>query len=430
MDSTRATDRRTFLGTTALGASALLAAPAVLRGASPTADPVRVGHIGTGTRGWDLVKYTGATDSAKVVAVCDVYKPHLRRGVEAAHNPDVKTYLDYRDLLADPKVEAVIIATPDHWHEQMLLDAARAGKAVYCEKGWTVSIAAAKRMREAVRKHKTVMQLGHQGRQFPASAVGGKMIRDGKIGPVTLVKTGRYFNNPPEKPVWRWFGYYSWYDRPDPKQVIKDLDWEKWLGPAPKIDFNERHFWHWRCYWPYGTGQAGDLLSHELDYVQCVLGYGIPDTCACAGLNAFWKDDREVPDTWIATYQHEQQGCTTVFEGIQNSNRNQTPEFIGRNGRMIFNSIGQDASRFEVYEDVAAWTMGGQPREAVFRFIPGKADRRPNHMEDFLQCVRTGQKPRCNEDEAFIETATLLMSVESYRQKRQVRWDREKEEIV
>ena len=430
MSSGRETSRRTFLGTTAMGASALIAAPAVLRGASPTAVPVRVGHIGTGTRGWDLIKYTGATDSAKVVAVCDVYKPHLQRGLKAGGNPEAKTYLDYHDLLADPKVEAVVIAAPDHWHEQMLIDASNAGKAVYCEKGWTTSIAAAKRMRKVIRKNKTIMQLGHQGRQYPASAVGGKLIREGRLGPVTFVKTGRYFNSSPDKPVWRWYGYYTAYDRPDPKQVIKDLDWQKWLGPAPHIDFNERHFWHWRCYWPYGTGQAGDLLSHEMDYVQCVLGYGIPDTCMCAGLNAFWRDDREVPDTWIATYQFEKQGCTTIFEGIQNSSRQQTPEFCGRDARMVFNSIGQDASRFEIYKDGSAWTMDSRAPQPDFRYIPGKADRRPNHMENFLQCVRTGETSRCNVDEAFIETATLLMSVESYRRKRQVRWDPTKEEIV
>ena len=430
MNSDRETNRRTFLKATTLGASALIAVPAVLRGASPTADPVRVGHIGTGTRGWDLIKYMGATNSAKVVAVCDVYKPHLRRGVQAAGNPDVRTYLDYRDLLADPKVEAVIIATPDHWHEQMLIDASNAGKAVYCEKGWTVSIAAAKRMRDVIRKNKTVMQLGHQGRQFAASAAAGKMIREGKLGPVTFVKTGRYFNNSPETPVWRWYGYYSSYNRPDPKQVAKDLDWQKWLGAASKIEFNERHFWHWRCYWPYGTGQAGDLLSHELDYVQSVLGYGIPDTCMCAGLNAFWKDDRETPDTWIATYQFEKQGCTTIFEGIQNSSREQTPEFCGRDARMVFNSIGQDASRFEIYKDSPAWTMGRRTPEPVYKYAPDKATRWPDHMENFLQCVRTGEKTRCNEDEAFIETATLLMSVESYHKKRQVRWEPGKEEIV
>jgi len=430
MNSNGGISRRTFLGAAAVGASALIAAPAVLRGASPTADPVRVGHIGTGTRGWDLIKYTGATDSTKVVAVCDVYKPHLKRGVEAANNPDIKTYLDYKDLLNDPKVEAVIIATPDHWHEQMLIDASNAGKAIYCEKGWTLSIAAAKRMREAVRKNKTVMQLGHQGRQFPASADGGKMIREGRLGPLTFVKTGRYKNKPLDAPVWRWYGYYDCYDRPDPKQVVKDLDWQKWLGSAPKIEFNERHFWHWRCYWPYGTGQAGDLLSHEMDYVQSVLGYGIPDTCMCAGQIAFWKDDRQSPDTWIANFQFEKQGCTVVFEGIQNSERDQTPEFCGREARMVFDSIGQDAGRFEIYKDGPAWTMGGRNPEPIYRYDPSKAARWPNHMENFLQCVRTGQKPRCNEDEAFIETATFMMSVESYHKKRQVRWDPQKEEIV
>jgi predicted dehydrogenase len=422
--------RRKLLAMGGCGASALISFPAVLRGVSPTSEPVRVGHIATGTRGWDLIKYTGSTDTAKVVAVCDVYKPHMQRGVEAAGNPDVKTYLDYRDLLADPRVEAVVIATPDHWHEQMVIDASNAGKAIYCEKGWTMSVAAAKRMREVVKKNRTVVQLGHQGRQYAASAEAGKLIREGMLGPVTLVKTGRYSKRAAERPVWRWYGYYSWFDRPDPKQVVRDLDWNRWLGPAPKIEFNERHFWHWRCYWPYGTGQAGDLLSHELDYVQSVLRYGIPDTCVCAGLNAYWKDDRESPDTWIATYQFEKEDCTVIFEGVQNSSRNQTPEFCGRDARMVFNAIGQDAGRFEVYADGPAWTMGGRSPKLIHRYDPTKAPRWPNHMEDFLQCVRTGQKPRCDEDEAFIETVTYMMSMESYHKKRQVRWDARNEEIV
>ena len=166
------------------------------------------------------------------MAVCDVYKPHLPGAWRRPGNPDVKTYLDYRDLFADPKVEAVVIATPDHWHEAMLVDASNAGKAVYCEKGWTTSIAAAKRMRETVRKNKTIMQLGHQGREYPASAAAGKMIREGRLGPVTFVKTGRYFNSPPDKPVWRWYGYYDWFERPDPKQVLPRPGLAEVAGPG------------------------------------------------------------------------------------------------------------------------------------------------------------------------------------------------------
>ncbi|MDQ1256822.1 MAG: Inositol 2-dehydrogenase, partial [Candidatus Hydrogenedentes bacterium] len=270
----------------------------------------------------------------------------------------------------------------------------------------------------------------HQHLRIGSPVFPRDLLREGKIGPVTFIKTGRYFNAPPERPVWRWYGYYNQYEHPDPNQVIKELDWEKWLGATPKIDFNERHFWHWRCYWAYGTGQAGDLLSHELDYVQAVTRWGIPDTCMCAGLNAFWKDDREVPDTWLATYQFEQNDCSLTFEGVQNSGREQTPEFCGRNGRLIYNGIGQDANRFEVYDDTAAWRMDAKPPEPTYRFDPRDAPKWPNHMENFLECVRTRELPRCNVDEAFIETATLLMSVQSYHQKRQVRWDREREEIV
>jgi len=435
MNPTESVTRRDFIQTSGKGAAALVAgavaAPSILRGAEPTAEPVRVAHIGLGTRGGDLVRSTGSSAACRVVAVCDVYKPHLQKGAELSNNPDVKTCLDYHELLDDPKVEAVVIATPDHWHEQMLLDAIAAGKDVYCEKGWTMSVAAAKRMRAAVREAKAVMQLGHQGRQLSAADTARRMILDGAIGEITLVNTGRFFNNAPDRPPWRWYGGYSIYDHPDPRQVIKDLDWGRWLGSLPAIEFNERHFWHWRCYWPYGTGQAGDLLSHEMDFVQSVLRHGIPDTCITHGHNAFWHDDREVPDTWISSYVFEKQNCTATFEGCMNSSRSQTPELIGRKGRIIFSGIGQDASLFETYGDEPAYKPAAYPQpKPTFFYKPGKEDRKPDHMHDFFNCVRTRGRTQCNEDEAFIELATLLMSVESYKQKRQVRWDPEKEEIV
>ncbi len=430
-----AVSRREFIQTTGKTVTAVaagtLAAPSILRGAEATANPVRVAQIGLGTRGDNLIRAAASSQACKVVALCDVYQPHLRKGVELCNNPDVKTYVDYKELLKDPQVEAVIIVTPDHWHEQMLLDAVAAGKDVYCEKGWTTSIASAKRMRKAVKDAKAVMQLGHQGRQLAAADVARKMILEGAIGEVTLVNVGRFFNGTPERPPWRWYGGYSNYNRPDPAQVIKDLDWKRWLGKLPETEFNERHFWHWRCYWPYGTGQAGDLLSHEMDHVQSVLRYGIPDTCNTHGHNAFWKDDREVPDTWISSYVFEKQNCTVTFEGSMNSKRTQTPEYIGRDGRAIFSGIGQDASLFEIYADGPDYKPARyRQAEPSFFFAANKENAKPDHLKDFLNCVRTRGKTQCNEDEAFIETATLLMSVEAYKQKRQVRWDPVQEEII
>jgi predicted dehydrogenase len=425
-------NRRHFIQTTGMTALAgSLAAPAILRGAEPTSEPVKVAQIGLGTRGGNLIRAAGTSKACKVVAVCDVYKPHLQKGVEFSNNPDVKAFTDYKEMLSESEIEAVIIATPDHWHEQMLLDCIAAGKDVYCEKGWTTSVESAKRMRKAVKDARAIMQLGHQGRQLAAADVARERIEAGEIGEITLVNTGRFFNGSKERAPWRWYGDYGNYEHPDPKQVIKDLDWERWLGPAPSIDFNERHFWHWRCYWPYGTGQAGDLLSHELDHVQSVLRHGIPDTCVTHAHNAFWKDDRETPDTWISSYVFEKQDCTVIFEGCMNSRRSQSPEYIGRDGRVIFNSIGQNASQFEVYADGPAHKPAAYPQnEPKFFFTAGKEHRRPDHFHDFLNCVRTREKPRCDEDEAFIETAVIAMSMESFRRKALVRWDPVKEEIV
>jgi len=427
------TNRRRFLRSTGAAIAASTIAPHILRGQEPAseADPVRVAQIGIGTRGMNLIRVAGNKKTCKVVALCDVYKPHLQRGVEMCGNPEVKTYSDYREMLNQADIEAVIIVTPDHWHEKMLTDCIKAGKDVYCEKGWTTSVESAKRMRKVVKDAKAVMQLGHQGRQMVAADIGRERILAGEIGPVTLVNVGRFFNGSDDRAPWRWFGNYSNYERPDPAQVVKDLDWEQWLGDCPKIEFNERHFWHWRCYNPYGTGQCGDLLSHEMDHVQSVLRYGIPDTCVTNAHNSYWKDDRESPDTWTSSFVFEEKDCIVTYEGSMNSRRGQTPEYIGRNGRIVYNDIGQNASMFEVFDDQHAHEIAKRPRiEPKEFFAPTKEHRRPDHMQDFLNCVRTREQPRCNEDEAFIETAVLSLAMESYRQKRLVRWDRTKEEIV
>jgi predicted dehydrogenase len=421
-------NRRQFLRDTGKAATTLAVAsafaPTVLTAKSPN-ETIGVGCIGLGTRGGDLIDAVVPLAGVKVVAVCDVYKPHRQKGVERSKNPEVKAYVDYRELLADKNVDVVVIATPDHWHCQMVLDAAKAGKDIYCEKGFARTLPEAKLMRAAIKQSKVVFQLGHQGRQSTAALQAKELIAQGILGPITLVRTGRFMSAAPPREIWRWYGYYSQWNRPDPAEVVKDLNWDLWLGPAPKIPWNERHFWHWRCYWAYGTGQAGDLLSHELDIVQYLLGHGIPDTCSCAGLNALIKDDREAPDTWIATYQFEQLGRTVTFTGSMNSHAGQNVELCGKLATLKFNSIGQDLTNFEIQK------ASFQKRENVPEgYERGKTPGQPNHMMDFFNCVRSRGTPKCPVDEAFIESATYLMSVEAHRQQRTVRWDPVKEEIV
>ena len=422
-------DRRRFLRTTGQAATAMAAAtalaPAVLAAPSP-AKTVGVGCIGLGTRGGDLINAVVHAPNVKVTAVCDVYGPHRQKGVERSLNPAAKAYVDYRDLLADRNVDAVVIGTPDHWHCQMVLDAVKAGKDIYCEKGFSRTLAEAKQMRDALKRSRVVFQLGHHARQATCALQAKQAIAKGLLGPITLVRTGRFKSTEPERPNWRWYGYYDQWERPDPAKVMKEVSWDLWLGPASKIPWNERHFWHWRCYWAYGTGYAGDLLSHEMDFVQYLLGHGIPDTCICTGLIAQLKDDRQVPDTWSAVYEFEKLGRTVTFTGSMNTGRPKQPvEICGRDATLRFDDIAHDVTRFQVLPEEHN-TRKDLPKGYEF----GKTPAQPNHMVDWVNCIQSRGTPKCSTDEAFIETATYLMSLMSYQQKRQVRWDAAREEIV
>ena len=420
-------NRRQFLSTTGQAATSLAAvsafAPVILSAESP-AKTIGVGCIGLGTRGGDLINAVAPTLGVKVVAVCDVYKPHLQKGVERSLNSDVKTYLDYHDVLADKNVDAVVIATPDHLHCQMVLDAVKAGKDIYCEKGFSRTLAEAKLMRDALKGSRVVFQLGHHARQATCALQARELIARGILGPITLVRTGRFKSLEPEHPNWRWYGYYDQWNRPDPAQVSKDVDWDRWLGPAPKIPWNERHFWHWRCYYAYGTGYAGDLLSQEMDFVQYLLDHGIPDTCLCSGQIALLRDDSEVPDTWIATYQFEKLGRTVTFEGSMNTTDSQPVTICGRDATLRFDDIAHNVNTFEIIP--AGHNKAALPKG----YERGKTPQQPNHMVDWLNCIRTRGTPKCSTDEAFIETATFLMSLKSQQEQKMVRWDAAREEVV
>jgi len=421
-------NRRQFLRTSGQAAATLAAAapfaPAILS-AQSSGNTIGVACIGLGTRGGDLLDSVVHVPNVRVVAVCDVYGPHRQKGIQRSLNPEVKAYVDHRELLADPNVDAVIIATPDHWHCQMVLDAVAAGKDIYCEKGFSRTLAEAKLMRDALRRSRVVFQLGHQARQLTCALQAKEWIAQGILGPITLVRTGRFKASDPAHPNWRWYGYYGQWDRPDPAKVEKEVNWDLWLGPAPKIPWNERHFWHWRCYYAYGTGYAGDLLSHEMDFVQYLLGHGVPDNCYCAGLNALLRDDREVPDTWVAIYQFEKLGRTVTFAGSMNSAGNQPVEISGRDATLRFDNIAHNASTFEILR--SPHNLDVDLPEAYDRSM---TPQQPDHMTDWVNCIQSRGTPKCSTDEAFIETATFLMSLVSQREQRLVRWDAAREEIM
>jgi predicted dehydrogenase len=420
--------------------AAMTSAPAILPVLGQN-DIIGTGHIGIGVRGGTLLTEVagrqggGGIEGARVEAICDVYTGHREKGLQRSMNPEARGYVDYKQMLADPGVDVVVVATPDHWHKQILIDAAAAGKDVYIEKGWTRSIEEAKAMRHAVKESGIVMQLGHQSRGQKAGVQAKELIDQGILGEVSLVETTRYINGPRDQACWRWYGWYNFFDRPDEEMVKANVDWDRWLGQTNKKSFNMEHFWHWRCYMEYGTGPAGDLLSHEIDFVNSVMRHGIPDTCMTHAQNNILLDGRDAPDTWFTVYGFEDEKRTVTFDCTMNSTQQKPPlVFRGKDAAMVFDSIAQSVNDFKVYAEPSdkygEQLAAGELKNPIAQYDETKTEDIPSHMQDFFNCVRSRKQPKCNVDEAFTEAATIVMAVKAYEEKRMVRWDAEKEDVV
>lgn len=438
--------RRSFLKNTGTGAAAIAAmtqAPAVWAAAHKPNEIVRVGHCGIGVRGGELVTDVAGdpergrpgTPGSEVAAICDVYEKHLEKGLKLSANPKAKAYRDFNMMLEDKDIDAVVISTPDHQHSKMLIDAAGAGKDIYIEKCWTRTVPEAKAMLKAIKDTDRVMQLGHHQRASTAGLQAREVVLSGMLGEITFVRTGCFRNRARSKAEWRWYGGYGQYVRPEESQVRNDLDWAKWLGEAPLYPFSMERFWHWRCYWDYGTGIAGDLLSHAFDFANHVIRLGIPETAVTSGNNNLLHDGREAPDTWNTVFEYPSRGLTLLYSTTFNS-QNFSPntddiEIRGKDALMKVSSSTYDVYPEENSErykpDMDAGKISNE--KSMKSFDPSATPEQPAHMEDFIQCVKSRNKPKCNEDEAFVEAITCIMSVVAFKTKQTVSWDADELEI-
>ena len=256
-----------------------------------------------------------------LTGICDVFDIRAERGLAASTNDirpgggsralkGAKRFLNYREMLEGDEVDAVIIATPDHWHAQMTIDAVNAGKHVYCEKCMTRTADETFRVTEAVKKSGMVFQLGHQGRQQQSYDKARQIIRKNILGPITLVEATTNRNSP--NGAW----VYDIHEEATPENI----DWQQFEGPAPnKVPFNMERFFRWRCWYDYGTGLSGDLLSHEYDAANQILELGIPKSAVASGGIYFFKDGRDVPDVFQpVVHDHPRVGGWTEFLNIIN----------------------------------------------------------------------------------------------------------------
>ncbi len=458
--------------------------PAVIPNAisRPPGDRIRVGIIGMGGEGEALVRFAGfahpewveeARQEARedprnkrletylsqrdlniaITAVCDVFDVRAERAIAAsqvdvrpgggAANPPARRFRRYTDMLESGEVDAVIIATPDHWHSQMTLDAASAGIHVYCEKCMTRTEQETHAMYDAVRNSNIVFQLGHQNRQSESHIKAREIIDANILGPVTLIETTTNRNDP--------WGAWVWEIHEDGNP--QTIDWDEFQGPAPnKVPFNLERFFRWRCWYDYGTGLAGDLLSHEYDAVNQILGVGIPKTAVASGGIYYFKDGRDVPDVFQAVYEYPDRDLTLMYSATLASNRYRGLTFMGHDASMQVSgtlSVTADPSSTRYEQKIEDETI--DPSRPMFTYRPGfkgidavtsateqyfasrgllftyRGGRRVSayhlHIAEWLDVIRNGGETSCNIERGFEEAITCHMATRAYREDRKVEWD-------
>ncbi len=451
MNPSAAIDRRTFLKTGAAAGAGVVLAPHIGQaqaGGSPNGK-VRVACIGVGTQGHRLLQQMQNVPGTEIAVICDLYTSNIERAKKLCTNKDVRVVKEWETVVADPSIDAVIIATPDFWHCPMTVAAAKAKKDIYVEKGWCLTLPEAKQMRAAVKENQVVMQLGHHYNSLPQMHRAREIFQSGKLGKVPVIRG--YIDRTSELPEWQFYTDYP--IRQMPKDASPEtIDWKRFVAGSanPNRPFDAERFFTWRRYWDYGTGIAGDLLTHIWDAINMVAGMGIPESAMTQGGKYFWKTDREVPDVWHVMFDYPKRDLAVTFGcSFHNKHVGELIQFLGRDMTM---ELSPNACRTYV----ADWKPEAQERVMAGRKIAAEVRKAAEqlqipapptavapdysfragevtvstHMQDFVDCIRSRQTPRCGVDRAFEEAVALIMSVESYRRETKVKWDPVREVIV
>jgi len=355
------TDRRQFL-TALTSVAAPLFVPASAFGAN---DRIAYALIGTGGRGRYLNRtFTGL--GAECVAVCDVYEPNLAEVLK--DTPAAKTYGDHREMLAaENGVDAIVIATPDHWHVPMLEDALAANKDVYLEKPLSKSLEQNSQAIRLVRGSSQVVQIGMQRRSAPAIHAAKKLIDDGVLGRITLVK-----------PQWHWNVAKPLNNSPLPGK----LDWTRFLGSAPKRALEPMRFRYWRYFWDYAGGNMTDQGTHLMDVVQWFTGETAPRSAVCHGYVAK-MEGAEHPDVFSAVFEFASLMATWTLDYANSFQNGWSITFMGDEGTMILDETG-----YRVFAE--PWKPDAAPTHAEEAPVPLEA-----HVQNFFDSIRSRKDPNC-----------------------------------
>jgi len=425
--------RRQFTKTLAAAGSLAAVLPLRALGAN---DRIRLGFIGLGNRGDQVLDAFLKQPDAEVVALCDLSQPYLDFAAKKVGGAP-RQFKDYRRLLELKDLDAVVINTPDHWHALQTIHACQAGKDVYVEKPFSLRIAEGRRMVDAVRKHNRVCQVGIQRRSAPSCRELAAFIRSGGIGHVTAARAFHIQNEWP-----------NGISNPPDGDAPSELDWEAWLGPAPRVPYNKnRTFYRFRWFYDYSGGQMTNFGVHYLDLIHAALGQDAPLAVTAMGGNFAVEDNREIPDTMEAIWQYP--GGTLVTFSQFNASaapasaRPAEMEFRGTKGTLYLIGNGYEVVPEAISPDVfpartpLTRTADGRYRADAKALIePHKStgtafdEATVLHARNFLDCIKSRAKCNCDPETGHRSTSATLLAIIALQTKARLEWDAKAERIT
>ncbi|WP_117880194.1 Gfo/Idh/MocA family protein [Aureibaculum luteum] len=447
--------------------------------------PIRVGIVGFGIRGEQLCKSLGfatkewlqnmekaveknpkhtalkdfqAQDKLNInlVAVCDAFDVRAENVIASFSTKEntVKRYKTHQEMIRSGNVDAIIIATPDHWHAPMAIDALENGVHVYVEKPMTHTIEETYRLREAAEKSSALLMVGHQHRQTLSFKTAQDIVKKGTLGHVSMIQTNTNRND--DNGAWN----YSIHEEANEQTI----DWDLFLGSAPKVPFNKNHFFRWRKWWAYGSGLSGDLLTHDYDRLNCVMNMGIPDSITASGGIYTHIDGRNVPDvlqvnmefpnfsTGSSQEKGKEKGMTFIYSATLGNGFSRPTLLMGHDATMELGNkltIWPD-SRSTKYETMLK-SNKMRPSNPIFQYDPGanipdaissatsqyfadkglmwtyingsRVDSTFLHLREWLSGIKNGGELSCGIKEGFEEAISAHMTGLSYKLGRRIDWD-------
>jgi predicted dehydrogenase len=451
--------------------------------------PIRVGIIGFGIRGEQLCRSMGyATKewieemrieaeadpnnkaledflnqdklNIKLVGVCDVFDVRAEKALNSFSTPEnkIERYTTYKEMIQSGDVDAVVIATPDHWHAPMAIEALDNNVHVYVEKPMTHTIEETYRLRTAAELSKAVLAVGHQHRQTLSFRTAKDIVEKGTLGHISLIQTNTNRND--DNGAWN----YDIHEKANPNTI----DWDQFLGSAPNIPFNKNHFFRWRKWWAYGSGLSGDLLTHDYDRLNCVLNMGIPDSVTASGGIYTHNDGRNVPDVLQVNMEFprfnigssqskgKERGMTFCYSATLGNGFNRPTVLMGHDATMELGNkltIWPDGSSTRYADMLEAEKM--KPNIPIYQYNPGanvpdaissatsqyfadkglmwtyidgvRVDSTFLHMQEWLSAIKNDTAVSCGLKEGFEEAITAHMAGLSWKLGRKIAWDAENE---